>query len=556
MSEVYDGAGGPGVTGNRVPADLAGVLDLALVVELARTLHGPIPLDAKLAWLLPAAAGAAQADAAYYVSFEDDDLVAGWPRGVHPAEASGPWAGHRVLLRTTLTGGAAVPVGPMADLFGAIAVPVDAADGRRLGALVLGNKAEHPLAPGAPDVARALAIHLGAALDHLESVRRFRELDAAQREVVHQLQEAVRPSTPKVDDTELGVYYLAADPQEPTGGDLYDWRPLPDGDLHLAVVDVIGKGVAATKDALTVSHALRLLVLDGVPIKDVVRRADEIITAQDPDLVATVLVARYRPETGELVLAGGGHPPALVLRAEDRCELVYAPGVPIGWPGAGSDEPVTIELGRSDTVVLYTDGLIESGKDIVAGLDALVRAGREVSDYPAEPLARALVHRAIAGDRRRDDTVALVLRRRSTPEVDRRLHLAPFSHAFHSHPAALGLARHLLSDWLTSEPIDQAVVDDLLLMANELCSNAVEATPSGEVVLRARVEGDDVVVEVEDSGTAHPGIEPAGPDHPDPMAERGRGLYLVSALSDSCEVTERSGRTIVRCRKTAVVASK
>ncbi|MGH9154590.1 MAG: ATP-binding SpoIIE family protein phosphatase [Acidimicrobiales bacterium] len=530
-------------------------LDLTLVVEIARTLHGPTPLEGKLEWLLAAAARGAGCDVSFYVSFEDE-LLAGWPRPLSSADAAGAWAGHRSQLRAVLGSAWAAPVGRLGELFEVDAVAVTGADGRRRGALVLGNRASRPLDAGSRAVTGALAAHLGAALDHAETVRQLRQLEAAQRELAHQLQTAVRPSMPQVVDTELGVYYLAADPQEPTGGDLYDWRPLPDGDLHLAVVDVLGKGVAATKDALAVCHALRLLVLDGVPIGSVIRRADEILTAQDPDLVATVLIGRYRPETGELILAGGGHPPALVLRAEDQSQLVHAPGIPIGWPGAGSEAPVTVYLDRSDTVILYTDGLIESGKDIVAGLDALVRAGREVSDYPADHLARALVHRAIAGGRRRDDTVALVLRRRSTPQVDARLHLAPFVHSFRSHPAAVGVARHLLSDWLTSEPIDQTVVDDLLLVADELCANAVHAGPAGEVVLRAQVEGDDVVVEVEDEVGHHPGIAPAGPEHPDPMAERGRGLYLVDALSDSVEVCEEDGRTIVRCRKTAVVASK
>ena len=546
---------GPAQPGDRSSDALAGALDVGLVVELARTLHGPTPLEAKLEWLLAAAAGAAAADACFYVSFEDE-LVAGWPRPVDGGEASGPWAGHRVRLRRALEGHGSGDVGALGELRAVYAAPVDAVDGHRRGALVVGAAAGRALAGGSDHVVLALAAHLGAALDHLQTVRDLRQLEAAQREVAHQLQDAVRPSMPRVDDTELGVYYLAADPQEPTGGDLYDWRRLPDGDVHLAVVDVLGKGVAATKDALTVSHALRFLVLEGVPIAEVIGRADEILVAQDPGLVATVLLGRYRPATGELVLAGGGHPPALVLRADGDCELVHPRGVPIGWPGAGSDEAVSVRLRRSDTVVLYTDGLIESGKDIVAGLDALVRAGREVSDYPAEHLARALVHRAIAGGRRRDDTVALVLRRRSTPAVGRRLHLAPFLHSFRSHPAAVGVARHLLADWLTSEPIDQSVVDDLLLVASELCANAVEAGPGGEVVLRACVEGEDVIVEVEDGVNAHPGIGPADPEPPDPLSDRGRGLFLVDALCDSCEVDEDAGRTVVRCRKTAVVASR
>lgn len=546
------GNAGNGGTGGMIAR--SGDLDVDLVVEMARTLHGALPLEAKLEWLLGATARGAGVDVCVYVSF-DDELVASRPRSVVTGEAGQGWTAHRAHIRAVLGDRAVAAVGRLGALVEVDAVAVTGADGHRYGAVVLGKHEAGAMDGRASAVARALAAHMGAALDHDDALRQLRQLEAAQREVVHQLQDAVRPRTPQVPDTELGVYYLAADPQEPTGGDLYDWRPLPDGDLHLAVVDVLGKGVAATKDALAVSHALRLLALDGLPLDAIVRRADEILTAQDPELVATVLIGRYRPGTGELSLAGGGHPPALVLRADGGWELVHAPGVPIGWPGAGSEAPVCVVLGRSDTVVLYTDGLVESGKDIVAGLDALVRAGREVSDYPAEQMARALVHRAIAGGRRRDDTVALVLRRRSTVRLATQRHLAPFAHSFRSHPAAVGVARHLLSDWLTSEPLDQTVIDDLLLITDELCANAVAAAPGGEVVLRARVDGDDVVVEVEDPVGDHPGMESTDVDHPDPMEERGRGLYLVTALSDAVEVTEMGGRTVVRCRKRAVVGT-
>src|SRR5437763_900812 len=83
--------------------------------------------------------------------------------------------------------------------------------------------------PASHPIVIVLAAHLGAAFDH---VRQLDELRAAQREVVHRLQEAVRPPRPDLSGTELGVHYLAADPRSATGGDLYDWQVLPDGGLH------------------------------------------------------------------------------------------------------------------------------------------------------------------------------------------------------------------------------------------------------------------------------------------------------------------------------------
>ena len=72
-------------------------------------------------------------------------------------------------------------------------------------------------------------------------------------------------------------------------------------------------------------------------------------------------------------------------------------------------------------------------------------------------------------------------------------------------------------------------MDDLLLVAGELCANAVHAADPGvQVVLRAIVEGDAIAIEVEDEGAV-------GPDQPlaaapDPLAEHGRGIFIVRAV--------------------------
>ncbi len=308
-----------------------------------------------------------------------------------------------------------------------LAVPVMGDNGTAHGVLLL----VHPDAKffGAIDEASAAALaeHLGVAFDNLETMERLAELQAVQREIVHQLQEAVQPPAVVAEAAELGVHYVSADPSSPTGGDLYDWLVLPDGDLHLAIVDVMGKGVGATKEAVSVCHALRLLTLDGCPMEDLVARADTLTTAQSPDLVATVMVARYHPADGHVRLAGGGHPPALVITGDGQAHQVDAPGIPIGYPEAGTTRVVELTLGRSDTLILYTDGLIEASKDILLGLERITRAAAETAQYPAPHLARALVERSLSGAMRRDDSLALVLRRRippgstSAPPAPRRL---------------------------------------------------------------------------------------------------------------------------------------
>jgi anti-sigma regulatory factor (Ser/Thr protein kinase) len=385
-------------------------------------------------------------------------------------------------------------------------------------------------------------------------VQRLTASERASREIVHQLQEAVQPPQPVVPGVELGVHYLSADPTAPTGGDLYDWQVLPDGDLHVVVVDVIGKGVAATKDALAVVHALRVLVLEGLPMDRLVARADELLAGGNPGLVATVLVCRYTPGSGRLVLAGGGHPPLLRVSAGGAVDEVAAPGIPLGWPGAGSFELVETELGRSETAVLYTDGLIEARRDILGGLHDLKEAAAATAGYPARHLPRVLIERALAGASRHDDSLALVLRRRAAPAPTGRRLLGGFEHRFTPNLAAVPVARSLFGDWLRHQGVEEPTVADQLVVVSELCTNAARSASGapGSVVLRARAEGPDLVVEVGDDGAGFRLDLPSAGGLPTPEQISGRGLFIVQAIVDDLVVEGVAGATVVRATRRSV----
>ncbi len=231
-----------------------------------------------------------------------------------------------------------------------------------------------------------------------------------------------------------------------------------------------------------------------------------------------------------------------------------APGIPIGWPGAGSHTVVVVDLDRSDTLILYTDGLIEATKDILQGLDDLAASASATCTYPATSMARALVDRQLADAARHDDSLALVLRRRAPARVPTHT-LAPFRHEFTPQPAAVPLARHLLRDWMRMVPVEAAAIDSLLLATSELCSNAVRHA-SGDpksVRLLAWTEADAIYIEVSDDGGALTWPQRGRIELPDPEAEQGRGLFLVTELADDVTSTVDDGRTCVRICKRAVV---
>ncbi len=530
------------------PAELAAVL-----ADAALALHGEPNLSRAVAWATAAACDLTDCAECFYVPFPGERLT-GLREPMHlttvrrrldPAMQRGLLVRIDDVAADPRFGMAAAVAEGMGSL---LAVSVRAADGSAHGYLLLRHPEPSHYADAHERSTLVLANHLGVALDRHVMLT---ELAAAQRAIVHELQESVLPPPPDVPNVELGRYYVGAESAFSTGGDIYDWVVLPDGDLHIAVVDIMGKGVSATKDALTVTHALRLLALEGCPLADLVAKADPLVTAQNPDLVATLMVGHYSPATGALRLVGAGHPPALVVRGTEVEELA-AEGIALGWPGARSFQVVETQLGRGDTLILYTDGLIESTRDIIKGLENLHLAALETAGYPAASLARALVDRALRGAVRADDSLALVLRRRVPPADPARPTLAPFEYRFTPHVAAISLARNLLEDWLIRVPLDRSDTDDLVLVASELCTNAVRhARGDASVSLRAYADGTDIVLGVEDDGGET--VTPPVAEPPDADAEAGRGLFLAQTLTDELWTRSDGTLTIVECRKKSVI---
>ncbi|HEX2038715.1 MAG TPA: SpoIIE family protein phosphatase [Acidimicrobiales bacterium] len=368
---------------------------------------------------------------------------------------------------------------------------------------------------------------------------RLAEAEAAQRMMVEQLRQAFVPAPLEVDGVQLGLSFLASDEEAPTGGDLYDWQRLPSGELHLAVIDVMGHGVAATKDALRVVHALRLLSVQECPLEELIVQADRLLGMLHPDLVATVVVARYRPSDGRVRIAGGGHPPALRITGDGEVTLLGAPGGAIGWPGAGSERIVETRLADGDALVLYTDGLVEARKDLLEGMETLARNAGVLGSIDADRLAVGLLERSLAGAARRDDSLVLVLRRVPTAAV-------PDSMRWSAPPDARRVAgiRRELRAWLGARGVDGEAIDELVVVAGELLANAVAAARSS-VHLRASGGADRVVLEVEDDGRGHEHLASFGHSLPTDAAERGRGLFLVRQLVDDMAVLSTSEGSVV-----------
>lgn len=223
---------------------------------------------------------------------------------------------------------------------------------------------------------------------YVQLEERDEQLRRAHGKILRELEDALRPPPITVSGMELAVHYAPADTDAPTGGDFYDWLLLPDGTVHITVVDALGHGVRSTRSALNVTHAVRTLALEGHPLESIVARTHDILVPFDPEIMATVLLARIHPETGALRLANGSHPPALVVRADGSADYLEVRGRGIGFPLPGSESVLEDTLHEGDVLMLYTDGLTESRRDPIEGEARLVKtaqahARRPVREIPA-----------------------------------------------------------------------------------------------------------------------------------------------------------------------------
>ncbi|EMD28446.1 PP2C family protein-serine/threonine phosphatase [Amycolatopsis azurea] len=249
---------------------------------------------------------------------------------------------------------------------------------------------------------------------YVELEERDEQLRKAHAVIFRELEDALRPPPPPAGPFELAVHYAPSQQDSPTGGDLYDWFVLPDGCVHITLVDAVGHGVTSTRHALTVTHAIRTLALEGHPFRDLIGRTAHTLATIEPELMATVLLARLDPATGEVLFANGSHPRPVLVTAAGDTELLAAAtsGRGIGFPDPGSKSLVRRTLADGDLVVIYTDGLVESRKDFQEGEERLLAAARRHAGRPTGQIPDVLATEMLEIVLHADDTVVIAIRHR------------------------------------------------------------------------------------------------------------------------------------------------
>lgn len=150
-------------------------------------------------------------------------------------------------------------------------------------------------------------------------------------------------------------------PSKQVGGDYFDFIPLPNGHLGIAVADVSGKGIPAALLMSNIQASLQGQLLHEAPVTDVVGRMNELLArSTDAHMFATFFYGVLDPDTGRIAGVNAGHEPPLVIRADGAMEELPAGGLILGMlPGQSYTECATV-LDPGDVMILYTDGITEA----------------------------------------------------------------------------------------------------------------------------------------------------------------------------------------------------
>ncbi|MYT18984.1 SpoIIE family protein phosphatase [Streptomyces sp. SID7760] len=202
-----------------------------------------------------------------------------------------------------------------------------------------------------------------------EEARREAEADRARlQDALAVLQASLLPDTlPRIAGVEAAAHYRTASPDR-LGGDFYDLFPIDGKRYGFFLGDVCGKGPRAAAVTSLTRYTLRAAALhdpDPVSALAILNEAlHERYSAGDPRYCTAIFgTLEHDPATGQvaITLAAGGHPPALVLRADGTASFLPTPGgLLIGVLPAAHFTSVTTVLSPGDTLLLYTDGITEA----------------------------------------------------------------------------------------------------------------------------------------------------------------------------------------------------
>ncbi|MGI3200653.1 PAS domain S-box protein [Streptomyces sp. GLT-R25] len=345
-----------------------------------------------------------------------------------------------------------------------------------------------------------------------------------QRHIALTLQRSLMGTPPAIPGLATASRYRPATQGAGVGGDWFDLVPLGAGRVGVLIGDVMGRGLEAAAVMGQLRSAAHALAKTGMQPRQLMQALETVVADLDvPDQLVTCCYLVIAADAGEVTICSAGHLPTLIAAPGEGARALSAPvNAPLGVGGV-LYEQTSAAIPAGATLVLYTDGLIETpGSDIEDQLAQLtdVLSGLFTTAPDLEVAAdRVLAALLPDADGHNDDVTLLLTQLPDAP-------LAAVTTDLPAVPDSVPEGRAFLTKALTSWDCT-TTADDARLLLSEILTNAVQHAqgPLGLHLCRTATE---LTVEVSDHSPHLPQPRLAAEDD-----ESGRGLILVRALADT-----------------------
>lgn len=358
---------------------------------------------------------------------------------------------------------------------------------------------------------------------------------AVQGQIAQALQRNLLPRTlPQLTGLSMSARYLPATQESAVGGDWYDVIEVGDRQLGLVIGDVAGHGMAAATYMGHLRSAVRAYALDAKSPADLLGKLSRFAD-QEHSRMATVIYATLNLDTWIVDFARAGHPYPLLLEADGTATyLTDAGGPPLGSGAVADYDEQRITLKSGETLLFYTDGLIERrGQKLSDGEAALVEAAIAAPDDP-DLMCRTIIERLTLDMEIADDIAVLAIRSVGLHEL--------LEVEVPAEAEQLATARHLIRRWVTANGGTDDDCAAFAIAVTEACANSVEhayGPGDASIALRAALVDGEATVTVRDRGAWR---EPRGEN-------RGRGIPVMREFMHDVEIAAGEDGTTVRLRR-------
>src|SRR3954468_2754771 len=222
---------------------------------------------------------------------------------------------------------------------------------------------------------------------------------------------ALPRNNPELPGLEVAAVYT---PASDVAGDFYDFLELDRGCLGIFIADVSGHGVPAALVASMLKIALATQAENASSPARILANLNTLFFGRLERQFITAAYVHINPIAGILTTASAGHPPP-ILRHDETCDEIIAPGVVLGRFRDARYEEVTRPFVPGDTLLLYTDGVTETANRAAEqwGDERLRKSigSESPSALAAKILSEVQTWRGVSGPPEDDVTMIVVQRR-------------------------------------------------------------------------------------------------------------------------------------------------